>query len=96
MSKNKKTRKEKIISDLRRQIHSQEARNFPQSQSVSIDENKISNYKIAQTSSTIPTSPTPTNIFTINTGDVKKDLTKTFILAILALSFEFVIYFLAR
>ena len=88
MGKKKKTKKDKIITQLKREIKKRSAlNNSHDSKSVSLlpkkEKNKTRNHFATDKSLSkqIKTSPL-----------VKKNLTKSFVLAILILSFEFVLH----
>lgn len=102
MSKKRKTRQEKIIADLRRQLVAGKTKDFEvrnmkletgnRSERLKTSEN-ISHFPSPNLSSYLPASPAGGS-FPTSTAYIKKDLTKTFALAILAISLEFVLYFI--
>ena len=77
----KKTRREKIVADLRRILGT--------SQPTPIIPEQKEFYALPKIQTTQPTSVQ--NLIPINY--LKRDLTKTFVLAILAISLELVLYF---
>jgi hypothetical protein len=80
----KKTKQEKIIADLRRRLQAQEKQPLPATPKVKFTpEEKVSRSPAVKT-------------FVIPTNLIKKDLMKTLILSIVAISLEFVLYFLWR
>lgn len=94
-SMSKKTKKEKIIADLRRQLETTkqskwEIRNEKLDNEVRAEkkENQKSNFPFP--------SPTSQIQFPTSIMFIKKDLTKTLLLSILAISFELVLYFVLR
>lgn len=99
MGKKRKTRQEKRITDLRKKlvaVQSESSQKEPtpsEKKSVPANTISLSNYSINQTQKNQPrlsfSSPIPLSY-------IKKDLTKTFVLAILAISLEIVLYFLLR
>lgn len=92
----KKTRKEKIIADLRRKLQSSQFR-----QDLPL-ENKAEREPIknAQEGKKLPTyesataSPQNVSLYNFPVQLIKKDLTKTLFLSILAISLELTLYFI--
>ncbi len=84
----KKTKQEKIIADLRRRLQAQKKQSLPLTPKLTPKiklepEEKISERPVIDT-------------FAIPNDLIKKDLIKTFILSIVAISLEFVLYFIWR
>lgn len=88
MTKKHKTRQAKIISDLRRKL-SQQAVARPQK---ALEEQENPNYQLRNLPTTQPKTRADLPMYPV--ALVKKDLTKTAILTVLAISFELVLYFL--
>ncbi|MFZ5365957.1 MAG: hypothetical protein ACOZBZ_01560 [Patescibacteria group bacterium] len=94
----RKTRQEKIIADLRRRLEAtrnrSEGEKWDVGREVRVSREELKNsppqFPISQPTSHFPSSPS------ISTSYIKKDLTKTFLLTILAISLELVLYFLTR
>lgn len=87
----KKTKQEKIIADLRRQLEA--------TKTVTNSISEQINYPLPKRTATLPSFSSPQDTKTIafsqdSLGLIKKDLTKTLLLSILAISFELVLYFL--
>lgn len=80
----KKTRKEKILADFRRQKNQPKVKVFP-AENISIPPENHSQ-QINQNQS----------IYNYPIHLIKKDLTKTLILCILAISFELALYFILK
>jgi len=109
MSKKRKTRQEKIIADLRQQLVAGKTKDFEvrnvkletgnRSERLETSEN-ISHFPSPNLSSHLPDSLASLRSgpaggsFPTSTAYIKKDLTKTLALAILAISLEFVLYFI--
>ncbi len=81
----KKTKKEKIISDLRKQIL------FSRQSAEMINEPSVST--LPQKNQLV-TPPQSQSLYIYPVHLIKKDLTKTLLLSILAISFEIALYFL--
>ena len=84
----KKTKQEKIITDLRRRLQAQEKQSSPLMPKLTPKiefepEEKIRERPVI-------------NTFAIPTDLIKKDLMKTLILSVVAISLEFVLYFTWR
>lgn len=87
----KKTKQEKIIADLRRQL---EATNSGTISWTPTKEVKAEPKTIKQKMETPPLRPSrTTEPLLMSTALIKKDLLKTLILSLLAVSFELVLYF---
>jgi len=84
----KKTKQEKIIADLRRKLAL--GQNKP---SLEIQPQKQAIPTFAKVYEPLSSLNDKTEITTGNLSLIKKDLTKTLILSILAISFELVLYF---
>lgn len=81
MAKKRKTRQEKIIAELRRKLAAKEKTR---------DKSEVVTTTPTPTTQPVTQSPIPS---LIPASLIKKDLTKTFVLAILAISLELVLYF---
>jgi hypothetical protein len=80
----KKTKQEKIIADLRRRLQAQEKQPLPLTPKIKLEaEEKMRERPVV-------------NTFVIPTDLIKKDLMKTLILSGVAISLEFVLYFIWR
>ncbi len=91
----RKTRQEKIIADLRRKLET--ARIKDENQSIGNEADLENGERETEKSSIRNHSQNMTkNLSLTSTAYIKKDLTKTFILTILAISLEIVLYFLLR
>ncbi len=91
----KKTKKQKIIADLRRQVQSAQKNSFTPSSFE--PQNLTEKFEKEQKSSIKPTSNLNSQSDTIYLYPiqfVRKDLTKTFLLCILAISLEVALYFI--
>ncbi len=82
----KKTRQEKIIADLRRKLQTQMTQVSKPSIELPEPERKLTEH-VKVEGAQVPE---------IQVSLIKKDLTKTLILTILAISLELVLYFLTR
>lgn len=84
----KKTKQEKIIADLRRQLETTRVNVSPMHSIYSVRNNtvKTSTIQPSQVTNNLSVSKDSLSL-------IKKDLTKTLILSILAISFELVLYF---
>ena len=102
MNKHKKTRQEKIISDLRKQIAFQRVNNSPSQKDIS---QKISSSDTSTTKTTYSFPAPKENLtyavptarqMTVDYSYVSKDLRKTFVLTFLALGVELIVYYVWR
>lgn len=84
----KKTKQEKIIADLRRQLETTRVSVSPMHSTYSVRDNTVKTPTIQPSQVTNNLSVSKDSLSLI-----KKDLTKTLILSILAISFELVLYF---
>lgn len=95
MAKKRKTRQEKIIADLRRKLEATRSRSVGEKWDVG-REVRVSREETLTSPSQLPITRLTSHISSppsISTSFIKKDLTKTFVLAILAISLELVLYF---
>ncbi|MDO8551253.1 MAG: hypothetical protein Q7S03_01040 [bacterium] len=94
MSKKRKTRQEKKISDLRRQLETTKTNDYtlpPQETSEAKIQPRTYQLPVIQSSAPQKTTQSQPNIFPV--AYIKRDLSKTLILALLAFSLELVLYF---
>lgn len=102
MARKRKTRQEKIIAELRRQLATGKTKDFemsPAKRDLALPENEkldieVRSEKKETEKSNLP-FPSPASHLPSFTSIslIKKDLTKTFVLTILAISLELVLYF---
>lgn len=90
MAKKRKTRQEKIIADLRRKLEATKRAKWEVGSEKL--EPEVRNKK-EETKTSHLLSQNQASSLTFPTSYIKKDLTKTFVLAILAISLELVLYF---
>lgn len=91
----KKTKQEKIIADLRRQLEISRQPKWEMRNEKLDKEVRIEKEEIKKSSFSLP-SPTSSLSSLTSITLIKKDLTKTLLLSILAISFELVLYFLLK
>lgn len=92
MAKKRKTRQEKIIADLRRKLEmTRRGKEWVMSSESSRESEPEE--KMERLIPVTHPRPMTQNSPPISTTYIKKDLTKTFVLAILAISLELVLYF---
>jgi hypothetical protein len=95
----KKTRQDKIIAQLKRQLATQTPETNTFSSPIKSEEKKENN-KFTYTLNAVSSTPLKTlgvdSITATSTVLIKKDLTKTLILTILVISFELVLYSVLR
>lgn len=96
MAKKRKTRREKIIIQLRRELERQKRRTAVSSTKTKARQEAISKQPQAEPEQAKPAKKADTSIFLYDSRLVKKDLIKTLILALVAISLEVVLYFYLR
>jgi len=92
----KKTKKEKIIADLRRKVLLSQSQTFLSHSTQTPSSKEISQNKspvISQSEKPISTLDQKVSLYIYPVHLIKKDLTKTLLLSILAISFEIGLYF---
>jgi len=86
MAKKRKTKKEKIIASLKRQVRNQQTAPVPSPAAPPL---KIKTVRKAPIKGKKP--PEEANVF-VSTAQIKKDLAKTLILSLVAIGIELVLY----
>jgi len=93
MAKKRKTRQEKIILQLKRQLNRQQIVQPVKSYTIPQKTISIPTIKKSQTPKKEPTIKNQeSSIFSFNPQLIKKDLLKTLVLTLIIVSFEFVLY----
>lgn len=88
MSKKRKTKKEKVIAELRRKLQATKEKTSP------LPPRATGSPRVEAGIASGDARQYPASNISCPTAYLKRDLTKTFVLAILAISLEIVLYFL--
>lgn len=96
MAKKRKTKREKIITQLRRELERQRRKTAVSSIKTKARQEAISKQPQAEPKEPQKLKKSDISIFSYDPKLVKKDLTKTLILALVAISLEVVLYFTLR
>lgn len=96
MSKSKKkTRKQKVIADLHRQLYSLKSQAFINSQPLQ-EEKSTDSPKIETVSPVVLNKPLQSNLTTTIFPYLRKDMSKTGILTMSILALQFILFFLLK
>lgn len=96
MAKKRKTRREKIITQLRRELERQKEKTVVPTKKFPVRQEAISPQPQIEPQRAKPEKKTDISIFFYDPRLVRKDLAKTLILALVAISLEVVLYFYLR
>jgi len=96
MAKKRKTRKEKIIVQLKRELEKQKLKTAPLGTKTKVSQEVVSQKSQAEISKPKGLKKADNSAFSYDPRLVKKDLTKTLTLALVAISLEVVLYFYLR
>jgi hypothetical protein len=96
MAKKRKTRREKIITQLRRELERQKEKTVTPTTKSPVRQEAISPQPQIEPQQARPEKKADVSIFFYDPRLVKKDLAKTLILALVAISLEVMLYFYLR
>ena len=96
MAKKRKTRREKVITQLRRELERQRRKAAVSSTKIKARQEAISKQPPAEPKEPKRPKKADISIFSYDPSLIKKDLAKTLILALVAISLEVVLYFYLR
>jgi hypothetical protein len=96
MAKKRKTRKEKIILQLKRELAKERKKTISSNRKIEARQGAISTQTKKQPKKPSQEKKTDISIFSYDPRLIKKDLLKTAFLAAIALSLEFVLYLKLR